>query len=154
MKTRYWLMKSEPSVYSIDDLERDGVTSWEGVRNYEARNSMRDGMHKGDLVLFYHSNASPPGVAGIARVAREAYPDPSAWNKHSPYFDARSTRDKPQWVMVDLEFVERFAQLVSLDQLKAAPQLDGMAVTRRGQRLSVQPVSAAHFRYVCKLAQS
>ncbi len=141
-------MKSEPDVFSIDDLARDGTTSWEGVRNYQARNFMRDDMKKGDLVLFYHSNATPPGVAGIARVAREAYPDPSAWDPRSDYHDPKSTPENPTWLMVDVEFVERFADVVSLDELKAAPELEGMLVIRRGQRLSVQPVEAEHFRWV------
>ena len=150
MPKRYWLMKTEPDVYSIDDLERQGSTPWEGVRNYQARNTMRDDMKVGDLVLFYHSNAKPPGVAGIARVSREGYPDHFAWDESSKYFDKRSTVENPVWMMVDVEFEERFADVVSLEELKEAPELDGMHVTRRGQRLSVQEVEPAHFQFVRK----
>ena len=153
-KPACWLMKSEPSVYSIEDLERDGVTPWEGVRNYQARNFMRDQMQVGDLVLFYHSNCKPPGVAGLGRVHRTAYPDFTAWDPASPYFDARSPEDKPVWQMVDVAFVERFAEVVSLQALKDDPALEGMLVTRKGQRLSVQPVEAAHARRVLKMGGS
>ncbi len=148
----YWLMKSEPSVYAIEDLERDGRAEWEGVRNYQARNLMRDEMRRGDLVLFYHSNAKPSGVAGVARVVREAYPDPTALDPTSPYHDPRATPEDPRWVQVDLGFVERFERLVPLAALKADPALEGMLVTRRGQRLSVQPVERAHFARVLELA--
>jgi len=154
MAKRYWLMKSEPGVYSIDDLERDGTTPWEGVRNYQARNFIRDDMKVGDLVLFYHSNATPPGVAGIARIARAAYPDPHALDPQSHYYDPRSKADAPVWMTVDVEFVERFPAVVSLEELKAAPQLDGILVARRGQRLSVQPVDAEHFQLIRKLGKS
>lgn len=153
MAQRFWLMKSEPEVYSIDALERDGVTSWEGVRNYQARNFLRDDMRIGDLVLFYHSNASPPGVAGVAKIARAGYPDPHAWDPKSRYHDPRSSASDPVWMTVDVAFVERFAAVVALDELKAAPELDGMLVTRRGQRLSVQPVEPEHFRFVRQLGR-
>lgn len=153
MAKRYWLMKSEPGVYSIDDLARDGTTAWEGVRNYQARNFMRDDMRVGDEVLFYHSNANPPGVAGIAKIARAAYPDPHAWEPQSRYHDPRSTPGDTVWVTVDVGFVERFGDVVALDELKGAPELEGMLVTRRGQRLSVQPVDAEHFRFVRKLGR-
>jgi predicted RNA-binding protein with PUA-like domain len=133
-----WLIKSEPSVYSIDDLKRDKSTSWEGVRNYQARNFMRDGMKKGDLCLFYHSNAEPSGVAGVCRVKNEAYPD--------------TTTKETGWVMVDVEFVEKFKRFVPLDELKADAKLKGMVVIQKGSRLSVQPVSKAHFDEVRKLA--
>ncbi len=136
---RFWLMKSEPAVYSIDALAKDGKTCWEGVRNYQARNFMRDGMKKGDLVLFYHSNAEPPGVAGLCQVAKESYPD--------------LTADEPGWVMVDVEFVEKFKHFVTLDELKASKKLKGMLVTKRGMRLSVQPVDKAHFDEVLRLGR-
>ncbi len=142
----YWLMKSEPTVYSIADLEREGSTSWEGVRNYSARNNMRR-MTSGDLVLFYHSNANPPGVAGIARVCREAYPDHYAWNKKSRYYDEKSTKEKPRWFMVDVEFVEQFTNFVPLDVLKTAKGLEEMVVAKQG-RLSVQPVRKKEFDVV------
>lgn len=148
---QYWLMKSEPGVYSIDDLRRDGKTSWEGVRNYQARNIMRDTMKVGDLALFYHSNALPPGVAGIGRICRAAYPDSSAWTPRSPYHDPRSTPDNPVWVAVDLAFVEKLPRFVDLAALKAEPRLKDLMVTRRGSRLSVQPVSENDFRCICRM---
>lgn len=145
----YWLMKSEPGVYSIDDLERDGEACWEGVRNYSARNNMMN-MTSGDLVLFYHSNAKPPGVAGIARVCREAYPDHYAWNKKSRYYDEKSTKDKPRWFMVDVDFVKKLTNFVPLEALKAAKGLEEMVVTKQG-RLSVQPVRKKEFEIVTRL---
>jgi predicted RNA-binding protein with PUA-like domain len=151
-KRRYWLMKSEPDVYSIDDLARDGRASWEGVRNYQARNFMRDGMRKGDLVLFYHSNATPPGVAGVARVCREAHPDPTQFDARSEYHDPKAHKDAPRWLMVDVEMVERFDEVVSLDALKRDQSLADMQVVQKGQRLSVQPVEEQHFRRVLAMA--
>jgi predicted RNA-binding protein with PUA-like domain len=150
---RYWLMKSEPEVYSIADLRRDGRTAWEGVRNYQARNSMRDDMKVGDKVLFYHSNAEPPGVAGIAEVVRAAYPDPHALDPKSDYFDPKATPANPIWVTVDLGFVEAFPAVVPLPTLKAEPALAGMEVIRKGSRLSVQPVDPAHFAKVVELGR-
>lgn len=153
---RYWLMKSEPDVFSIDDLKRKGREPWDGVRNYQARNFMRDEMAVGDLVLFYHSNATPPGVAGLARVASAAYPDPSAFDPDSKYYDPNSDPDAPRWWLVDVEFVEKFAEFVSLDALKAAAkkELADMLVVRRGQRLSVQPVEKHHFAHVLRMAKA
>ena len=151
--TKLWLMKSEPDVYSIDDLERDGTEPWEGVRNYQARNFMRE-MAEGDLVIFYHSNAKPPGVAGICRVHRAAYPDPTQFDPKSDYYDAKSKKDEPRWSMVDVGFVEKFAEEVSLQALKDDPALTGMRVTQKGSRLSVQPVDAKHFRRVLKIAKA
>lgn len=147
-------MKSEPDVYSIDDLEKDGSSGWEGVRNYQARNFMRDEMKPGDLVLFYHSNAEPSGVAGVARVAGPPVADPTQFDKKSEYFDAASTKETPRWMMVSVEFVERFAQVVPLERLKADKALKNMLVLQKGQRLSVQPVDAAHFARVCVLARA
>lgn len=152
MAKRYWLVKSEPDVYSIDDLERDGTTSWEGVRNYQARNFLQE-MKKGDRLLFYHSNAEPPGVAGIAEVVREAYPDSFAWDPKSKYHDPASTPEKPRWFMVDVGFVERFPHFVPLPLLKEQPELEGMEVLRKGSRLSVQPVSKEHFDRVVQLGR-
>jgi predicted RNA-binding protein with PUA-like domain len=157
-RRRYWLMKSEPDVFSIDDLERVGREPWDGVRNFQARNFMRDEMAVGDLVLFYHSNAKPPGVAGLARVATPAYPDPTAFDPDSEYYDPKSEADTPRWWLVEVEFVEKFAEYVSLDALKSEAESDpegalaGMLVVRRGQRLSVQPVERAHFARVLRLA--
>ena len=133
----YWLMKTEPSVYSIDDLARDKKTCWEGVRNFQARNFMRDTMKVGDLVLFYHSNADPSGVGGIASVCKAGYPEKGA----------------PLWSMVDVEFVKKFSHFVSLEELKTNPALKGMMVTRRGMRLSVQPVDKKHFEVVSKMGK-
>jgi predicted RNA-binding protein with PUA-like domain len=149
---RYWLMKSEPDVYSIDDLARDGTTSWSGVRNYQARNFMRDDMKVGDLVLFYHSNAEPPGVAGIAKVVRTAHPDLTALDPRSPYHDPKATPENPIWQMVDVGFVAAFKRLVSLDDLRTDPALADMLVIKRGMRLSVQPVDPAHFKRIESMA--
>jgi predicted RNA-binding protein with PUA-like domain len=154
MPRRYWLMKVEPSAYSIDDLARDGSTSWEGVRNYQARNFMRDQMQVGDGVLFYASNADPSGVTGLAEIARAAYPDAYAWKKGHTYFDAASTPEKPLWYSVDIRFVERFPRLVSLDTLKSTPGLEDMVVTKKGSRLSIQPVTKREFDIVTKLGRS
>ena len=153
MARRYWLMKCEPAAYTIDDLRRDGQTSWEGVRNYQARNFMRDDMRVGDGVLFYASNAKPSGVTGIARVSRAAYPDHFAWEEGHRYFDARSTPEKPLWHMVDIEFVERFAETIPLATLKATRGLEDMMVTKRGSRLSVQPLTRAEFDVVRRLGR-
>ena len=147
----YWLMKTEPSAYSIDDLEREGVTHWEGVRNYQARNFMRDDMRIGDVVLVYHSNINPAGVVGSGRIVREAYPDHFAWNLESKYFDKRSTPAKPLWFMVDVAFAARFSTVVTLQQIKEDPALAGITVAKRGSRLSIQPVQEAHFRHISKL---
>lgn len=150
---KFWLMKTEPDVFSIDELSRRGKAPWDGVRNFQARNHMRD-MSVGDLVIFYHSSVAPPGAAGVARVCREAYPDHTAWDRKSEYHDPRSTPEKPLWMMVDVEFVEKFPRFVSLDEMKADPKLSGMLVVRRGMRLSVQPVDAAHFSRVLALGKA
>lgn len=154
MKTnslRYWLMKSEPDVFSIDDLQKHGTTSWSGVRNYQARNYMRDDMQLGDLILYYHSSTDPAGVVGIAEVCRKAHPDLTALDPKSPYFDPRSTSADPVWVNVDVKFVSKFKQTVTLSQLKAELALQDMLVTRRGMRLSIQSVDPKHFKLVEKM---
>lgn len=151
---RHWLMKCEPSAYTIDDLERDGVTSWEGVRNFQARNFMRDDMAVGDPVLFYASNADPSGVTGLAKIARAGYPDPFATRKGHKYFDPDSTTDKPTWYMVDIAFVQNFHGTVPLETLKATKGLDTMVVTQKGSRLSIQPVTAAEYAVVVGLART
>jgi predicted RNA-binding protein with PUA-like domain len=150
---RHWLMKSEPEVFSIDDLAREGKTAWDGVRNYQARNFMRDEMKLGDLVLYYHSNADPAGVAGIAKVCREAYPDPTQFDASSEYHDPKSDPDDPRWVLVDVEFVERFDEVVPLTALKDNPALADMKVVQRGMRLSVQPVTPDEWNEVLSMAQ-
>ena len=149
MAKRYWLMKSEPDVYSIDDLERDGSTFWDGVRNYKARNNMR-AMKVGDEVLYYHSNAKPPGVVGIARVSREAYPDPTQFDKKSHYYDEKSDPDDPRWSLVDVAFVAHLPHMVSLDDIKAEKALAEMELVRYG-RLSVQSVTKSEFDRVKKM---
>lgn len=152
MAKRYWLVKSEPGTYSIDDLQRDGSTSWEGVRNYQARNLIRE-MQQGDPVLFYHSSASPTGVAGIAEITKTAYPDHLAWKKGNTYYDPRSTAEDPVWFMVDVGFVEKFPGIVSLDEIKATPELSDMVLVKRS-RLSVQPVEKAAFDRIVKLGRA
>ena len=147
-----WLLKSEPGSYSIDDLERDGRTHWDGVRNYQARNFIRDDMQVGDPVLFYHSNTEPLGVAGLARVVRAAYPDPSARDPASHYFDPKSTEEDPRWFMVDIEFAERFQDVVSLAVMRDTPELADMPLLNRS-RLSVQPVTDRQFEIIRKLGQ-
>lgn len=153
MAKRYWLMKCEPSAYTIDRLERDGVTSWEGVRNYQARNFMRDDMRQGDGVLFYASNADPSGVTGLASIARAGYPDHLSWKKGHMYFDRASTPEKPVWYMVDVSFVARFPEVVPLETLKTTKGLEQMMVTQKGSRLSIQPVSKAEYDIVTKLGR-
>jgi predicted RNA-binding protein with PUA-like domain len=150
---RYWLMKCEPAAYTIDDLKRDKVTSWEGVRNYQARNFMRDRMQVGDGVLFYASNAEPSGVTGLARIARAGYPDEYQWHKGHKYYDPEADREKPVWYMVDIEFVEQFADVVSLETLKQTKGLEKMMVIQKGSRLSVQPVSKAEYDIVVRLGR-
>jgi len=148
---KFWLVKSEPDAYSIDDLERDGTEPWDGIRNYQARNLMRDEMVVGDLVLFYHSNAKPPGVVGVARVASESYPDPTQFDSKSKYHDPKSSEDNPRWMLVDLEFVEKVPTMVTLEDCKADPDLEGMVLTQRS-RLSVQPVERKHFAHILRRA--
>lgn len=150
---KYWLLKTEPQTYSIDDLARDKRTCWDGVRNYQARNYMRDDMRLGDGVLIYHSSTDPAGVAGIARVAREAYPDHTALDKRNDHYDPKATKDNPIWMMVDVEFVEKFAEVVTLATLKKTKALEKMLVLQRGQRLSVMPVEPTHFEIVRNLTK-
>ena len=148
---KYWLIKSEPDVFSIDDLKKVKREPWDGVRNYQARNFMMKEMKAGDLALFYHSNAKPPGVAGIAKVVGETYPDPSQFNKKSKYYDEKSPKDNPRWWLVDFQFVKKFKEEVPLDALKADKQLSEMMVCQKGTRLSITPVEAKHYKRVLKL---
>lgn len=148
----HWLMKSEPDAFSIDDLKRKKQEAWDGVRNYQARNFMRDGMRPGDKVFFYHSNCAVPGIVGIAEVATDAYPDPSQFNPKSKYFDPGSSRDKPRWMLVDVKFVKKLKRTISLDELKNDPALVDMPLLRKGNRLSVMPVDTAHWEYILGLA--
>ena len=150
----YWLMKSEPDVFSIHDLARKKSEPWDGVRNYQARNFMRDGMQVGDLILFYHSNAEPPGVAGVARVAGAARPDPTAFDARSKYFDASSKPEKPRWWLVDVEYVETFTHLIALSALREQEGLQDMVLLRPGNRLSVMPVRPEEFKRIVQLGRS
>jgi predicted RNA-binding protein with PUA-like domain len=150
---RTWLLKTEPEVYSIDDLARDRKTHWDGVRNYQARNFMRDQMRVGDRILIYHSNTEPPGVAGTARVCREAYPDFTAWDPMHEHYDPKSTSDNPVWLMVDVEFEEKFSHFVAIDELRARPGLKEMLVLKRAMRLSVQPVEPGQFEIIRRMGR-
>ncbi|TJZ70101.1 EVE domain-containing protein [Chitiniphilus eburneus] len=147
---RYWLMKSEPDDVSIDDLASMGEVGWYGVRNYQARNFMRDAMALGDGVLFYHSSCPQPGVAGLAEVSRLAYPDPTQFDPESRYFDPKSTPDQPRWQQVDVRFVRK-TRLLSLDEMRRMPTLAGMQVLQRGNRLSITSVSEAEWRDILAL---
>jgi predicted RNA-binding protein with PUA-like domain len=151
--TQYWLMKSEPFVYSYDDLvsDTDHTTHWDGVRNYQARNMMRDDMQVGDRVLYYHSRTDPPHVVGVAEVVRAGYPDHTAFDPNEKYYDAKSDPENPRWYMVDIRAVGRLKHIVSLADLKANTNLEGMLVVRKGQRLSVQPVDGPHFDEVLRM---
>lgn len=153
MARKYWLMKSEPDVFSFEDLknEPNSTAHWDGVRNYQARNFMRDEMRVGDLVLFYHSNCAEPGVAGVAEVVREAYPDHTAWQPNSKYFDPKSSPDNPRWFMVDIKWKQPFKRTVTLREMRKLPELEGMKLLQRGQRLSIQPVEKAHFDKIVEL---
>ena len=146
-------MKSEPDVFSYDDLtkEPNQAAHWDGVRNYTARNFMRDAMWVDDPVLFYHSNAKPPGVVGLCRVSRTAYPDPTAFDPKSKYYDPKSSEDEPRWLLVDVEFVRKLSRTITLTELKAQPGLDGMILLRRGNRLSIMPVDKAHWDLILGL---
>jgi predicted RNA-binding protein with PUA-like domain len=148
----YWLMKSEPTEFSIDDLQQRRIEPWDGVRNYQARNLLRDQMKRGDLGFFYHSNCAPPGIAGIFAIAREGYPDLTAFDPQNHHYDAASDPAKPRWYQVDVSFVQKFPRLIPLDQLRLYPQLQNLALLRRGNRLSVMPVSAEEWEFILRLA--
>jgi predicted RNA-binding protein with PUA-like domain len=147
----HWLMKSEPDVYSIDDLERDRREMWDSIRNYQARNMMRDDMRVGDEIFFYHSNCKEPAIAGISRVASEPYPDPTQFDPESRYFDPKSSKEEPRWILVDVEFVRKLKKPITLAEIKAHPGLDEMILTRRGNRLSIMPVSKEHWDLILTL---
>lgn len=149
---KYWLMKTEPDAFSIDQLRKVGTEPWSGVRNYQARNFMRQ-MQPGDRVFFYHSSTAVPGIAGLAKVASAPYPDPTQFDRKSHYFDAKATREQPRWEMVDVRFEKKFRNVLPLAALKADERLEGLAVIQRGSRLSVQPVSAPHARTLLKMAE-
>ncbi len=147
----YWLFKSEPDTYSIDDLQRDGRETWDGIRNYQARNMMRDDMRVGDKVLFYHSSCAEPGIAGIAKVASKAYPDPTQFDPESRYYDPKSDPDDPRWMLVELAFVRKLKNVITLADIRKVPELGDMILTRRGNRLSIMPVDRDHWDLVLSL---
>ena len=153
MAKNYWLFKFEPHVFSFDDLKNapGSTTYWEGVRNYQARNFLRDQIKKGDLVLYYHSNCDEPGVVGLAEVVKEGYPDHTAFDSNAKYFDPKSKKEEPRWFMVDIKWKRALKRLVSLQEMKATKELEEMRVVQRGQRLSVQPVEKVHFDKVVEM---
>ncbi len=150
---QYWLMKTEPSVFGIDDLMKckNRVDHWDGIRNYQARNMMRDDMSKGDGILLYHSNCKKIGVVGLAKVFRQAYPDFTAWDSKSQYFDPKSSPENPRWVMVDIKFVKKFSRLISLTELREQTALQGMTLLRKGNRLSIMPVTEMQWQYIIEM---
>ena len=150
---QYWLFKSEPSCFSITDLSRSsGRTSpWDGVRNYQARNMMRDDMQVGDRGFFYHSSCTPPGIAGVVEIVKAGYPDETAWDSHSDHFDPKSTPEKPRWYRVDVKLVQLFPRLITLAELKQQPALTSMLINRKGNRLSITSVTATEWQAVMAL---
>lgn len=150
---KYWLIKSEGDCYSIDDLKKDKKTPWSGVRSYQARNFMKDEMSLGDLALFYHSNSKPSGVYGIAKVASKAHIDETQFDTKDEHYDPKSSKENPRWFCVDFSFVKKIKEPISLSELKLDPKLEGMYVRRKGDRLSIQPVSKKHFDYILKIAE-
>jgi len=147
----YWLMKSEPDAYSIDDLERDGREMWDGIRNYQARNMMRDDMRVGDEVIFYHSACKEPAAVGLMKIAGEPYPDPTQFDPESKYYDPKSDKNDPRWCLVDVEFVRKFSRPLLLKELRAEPGLEGMLLLRKGNRLSITPVEKSHWDLLLEL---
>ena len=148
---KYWLMKSEPDVFSIDALKTKKKSGWDGVRNYQARNFMRDEMSVGDMVLFYHSSCDVPGVAGLARVSKESHPDPTQFDAKSDYYDSKATPENPRWFMVEVEFVEKFDQVITLTALKSEKALANMPLVQKGSRLSINPVTEKEYKTIIGL---
>ncbi len=153
MSIKYWLIKSEPNTFSIEDLSKskNQTTYWDGVRNYQARNYMRDEMKLGDKIIFYHSNSEPPGAAGICEVVKEAYPDFTAFDPENPHYDPKSKKDNPAWMMVDVKFVKKFSKLVSLSEIKSNKKLQKMKLVQPGSRLSVMPVTKDEFDEIVRM---
>jgi predicted RNA-binding protein with PUA-like domain len=147
----HWLMKSEPDVFSIDDLARKGREKWDCIRNYQARNMMRDDMRIGDEIFFYHSSCAEPAIVGIARVCSKPYPDPTQFDRKSKYYDPKSTPDNPRWILVDVEFVRKLKRPVPLTEIKSQAALADMILTRRGNRLSIMPVEQHHWTHILSL---
>ncbi|MGI9303244.1 MAG: EVE domain-containing protein [Gammaproteobacteria bacterium] len=148
---QYWLMKSEPDVYGIDDLKREKVDHWDGIRNYQVRNMIRDQMKKGDNAFFYHSSCEVPGIAGIMTIASEPYPDHTAFDRQQKYFDPKSDRDKPRWYMIDVRFKRKLKRVIPLVELKERAELSEMPLVRRGNRLSVTPVTEKQWQLILKM---
>ena len=152
---RHWLLKTEPTSFGIEDLERapKRTTSWDGVRNFQARNTIRDDMKRGDQAFLYHSSCAVPGIVGIVQITKEAYPDPTAFERRHPHYDEDSDRAKPRWYMVDVRLKRKFKRVITLDELRAhaAKELQGMVLLRAGNRLSVTPVVASHWQFICSL---
>lgn len=151
--THYWLMKSEPSSFSIDDLQREQTTTWDGVRNYQARNMLRDVMQVDDLAFFYHSNCTMPSIVGIMKIIRGGYPDKNVLNSEYRYFDPKATPDNPRWYCVDVQFIEKFSHQISLQTLKQHNELKTMPLLQRGNRLSIMPVTQAQWHFILALRQ-
>lgn len=153
-RMKHWLFKSEPSTFSIDDLKQrpNQTEQWDGVRNYQVRNFLRDEIHVGDQAFFYHSSCALPGIVGIIEITKAGYPDFTAWDFQSKHFDPTSSDTKPRWFMVDVQFVQKFKRLISLDEIKHHSLLKNMAVTRRGNRLSITPVTAKEWEIILQLA--
>ena len=149
----YWLMKSEPDAFSIDDLERVGTEPWDGIRNYQARNMIRDEMKPGDQAFFYHSNTKVPGIVGIMEIVSEPKPDPTAFDPDEKYYDPKSDPDKPRWYLVDVKYVRHTKRVIPLTELKADPALEEMPLVRRGNRLSVMPVTEEQFEHILSLEE-
>ena len=152
-RKRYWLMKSEPDAFSIDDLQKVGTEPWNGVRNYQARNFMRDGMKVGDGIFFYHSNCAVPGIVGLAKVASKAYPDDTQFDPKSDYYDPKATREEPRWMLVDVAFERKFKQVIALEEIRQHTDAlgEGFPLTSKGTRLSVMPVTAAQWKLLLSL---
>ena len=155
-RKQYWLMKSEPETFSLTDLQncKDGTEPWDGIRNYQARNFMRDDMKVGDDVLFYHSNCPEPGVVGLARIASKPYPDPTAFDPKSKYFDEKSDPENPRWILVDVAFVSKFERTVTLSEMREEKALSEMRILQKGNRLSITPVSESEFRAIVSMSSS
>lgn len=149
---QYWLIKSEPDAFSIDDLQAENVEPWDGIRNYQARNFMRDQMKVGDQVFFYHSSCAVPGIVGICEVASEPYPDPTAFDPEAKYYDPKSDPDKPKWILVDMKFVKKLEQVISLAELKTMPELAEMRLLKKGNRLSIMPVEKSEWEFIMGIA--
>jgi len=147
----HWLIKSEPDAYSIDDLKRDRREMWDGIRNYQARNTMRDDMKVGDQIFFYHSSCKEPGVVGIAKVASKPYPDPTQFDPDEKYYDPKSKPDDPRWFLVDVGYVRKLSRTISLTEIKSRPELENMILTRKGNRLSIMPVNKAHWDIILNM---